>query len=446
MSTMNFWAESLATAFLAGPWELDALVDRAGKALGKRWRWIRPLARRVLQAFPTGTFPRRQHLADFIQADAGFQRAWQAHDLAEHELDVAAILHSAMSAARVPYKWSVPQVDTSGALAEWLAIAPNELDWFADWQSREQTLSAGPLRHYHYRRVPKRSGADRVIEIPKPRLKALQRKILHEILDLLPVHDAAHGFRRGRSIKTLVEPHVGQTVVLKMDLKDFFPTISRARVFALFRLVGYPEAVARLLAGLCCNSVPADLWESAPVGDELRPQSRTFWRTRELYRRPHLPQGAPTSPALANLCAYRLDCRLAGLAHHCDAHYTRYADDLVFSGGAELARSAKRFHAFVGSIVLEEGFELHYLKTRIMRQAVRQRVVGVVVNEHPNVARDDYDELKATLYNCVQHGLSSQSRSGQEDFRAHLAGRIAHVTMLNPARGEKLRKLFEKID
>jgi len=230
------------------------------------------------------------------------------------------------------YQWPVPRLETPTTLADWLAIAPNELEWFADLQSRERNVPAGPLRHYHYRRQRKRSGADRVIEVPKPRLMALQRRILREILEQMPVHDAAHGFRRGRSIKTVVEPHLGQTVVLKMDLKDFFPTISRARVSALFCRAGYPERVARLLAGLCCNSVPADIWEPASDDDEIQPVSRTFWRTPELYRRPHLPQGAPSSPALANLSAYRLDCRLAALAHHCSAtlHALRRRPDLFW--------------------------------------------------------------------------------------------------------------------
>src|SRR5262249_20261640 len=100
--------------------------------------------------------------------------------------------------------------------------------------------------------------------MPKARLKMLQRRILHEILDAIPPHAAAHAYRRGRSLATYVRPHAGQEIVLRLDLRDFFPSTRVARVQALFRTAGYPEAVARLLAGFCTNVVPAEVWESAP--------------------------------------------------------------------------------------------------------------------------------------------------------------------------------------
>ena len=163
------------------------------------------------------------------------------------------------------------------------------------------------------------------------------------------------------------------------------------------------------------------------------------WRAR------HLPQGAPTSPALANLVAYRLDVRLHALAQKLGATYTRYADDLAFSGDQRLERAAKRLQVLVGVIAAEEGFELHFRKSRFMRQGVRQQLAGVVVNVRPNLKRKAYDELKATLYNCARQGPESQNRAGHADFRRHLAGRIAYVKMLHPERGAKLQALFERI-
>src|SRR5262249_19106432 len=149
-----------------------------------------------------------------------------------------------------------------------------------------------------------------------------------------------------------------------------------------------------------------------------------------LYRRPHLPQGAPTSPALANLAAYRLDARLAGLAESVDAQYTRYADDLVFSGGATFARTIGRFPVHVAAVALEEGFAVQHRKTRVMRQGVRQRAAGVVLNRRINLPRADYDQIKAILCNCLRHGPQGQNRAGVDDFRAHLSGRIAHAVRL----------------
>jgi RNA-directed DNA polymerase len=266
--------------------------------------------------------------------------------------------------------------------------------------------------------------------------------LLHEILDAIPPHAAAHGFCAGRSVRTHVAPHVARPMVLTLDLAEFFPTITAARVVALFLTAGYPEPVARRLAGLCTNAVPADVWN-----DPACPfQGPERWHARRLYGQPHLPQGAPSSPALANLAAYRLDVRLSALAAAMGADYSRYADDLAFSGGPELARAVRRLIVQVGAIALEEGFRVNHRKTRVMRRGVRQRITGVVVNAHPNVAREVYDTLKAILHNCVRHGPAGQNRAGHSDFRAHLAGRIAHLAMLNPSRGSRLWATFEQID
>jgi hypothetical protein len=166
---------------------------------------------------------------------------------------------------------------------------------------------------------------------------------------------------------------------------------------------------------------------------------------RQLYAWPHLPQGAPTSPALANICAYRVDCRLTWLAEASRAVYTRYADDLAFSGGPEFERGAERFASRVAAILMEEGFSVHHRKTRIMRQGVRQYLAGIVVNEHVNVIRRDFDALKAILTNCARHGWESQNRNGRADFKAHLAGRVSFVEMVNAKRGARLRQLLDQV-
>jgi hypothetical protein len=227
-----------------------------------------------------------------------------------------------------------------------------------------------------------------------------------------------------------------------MDLRDFFPSISCTQIQAFFRTAGYPEAVADLLGGLCTSATPAEVWRQQPL--DVPPEE---WRaSRKLYGRRHLPQGAPTSPALANLCAYRVDCRLAGLAEAAGASYTRYGDDLAFSGGEQFERGVERFAAHVAAIVDEEGFEVHHRKTRIMRQGVRQHLAGLVANSRVNVIRADFDLLKATLTNCARLGPEGQNRDAHLDFRAHLAGRLGFVEMINPARGKRLREIFERIN
>jgi hypothetical protein len=340
-----------------------------------------------------------------------------------------------------PSPWQVPAFATTAALADWLGLTPPELDWFADRHGFEANVSPGPLRHYIYHWLAGRSGKLRLLEKPKQRLKAIQRRLLHALLDRIPPHDAAHGFRPGRSLLTYVAPHCCRRIVLRFDLRDFFPSVPRSRVHALFRTAGYPLDVARVLADVCTNVVPQDVLNGSP----RTATDPNDWAKRQRFRSPHLPQGAPTSPALANLCAYRLDCRLAALAHSVGACYTRYADDLAFSGDDDLERDARRFQVLVCRIALEEGFEVNTRKSRFMRPGVRQQLAGVVVNAQPNIRRDDYDRLKAILCNCVRHGPASQNRDGHADFRAHLAGRIAHVAQLNPRRGEWLRTLFDRI-
>ncbi|TVP97851.1 MAG: RNA-directed DNA polymerase [Planctomycetaceae bacterium] len=429
----------LAAACLAGNLEVDEVVDRWGRAMGKRWRWLRPLARRVLAEFAGDARARESAVARFIASDRGFRRAALTHDLR-----VAEVLHASgpgMSPVRAAEVWQLPPLRTAGELAQWLGIDTRQLDWFADRRSFGSKRHQGPLRHYHYRTVAKRFGQVRLIESPKPRLKQIQRRILAGILDLIPTHPAVHGFRRGRSIMTFAQPHVGQRIVVRIDLQDFFPTVGRAWVQALFRTVGYPEVVADVLAGVCTHATPADAWESV----DSEHFGRQPDRIHRLYSRPHLPQGAPTSPALANLCAYRLDCRLAGLARSAGASYTRYADDLAFSGQADFVRVAPRFCLHVGATAMEEGFSVHHRKTRRMRQGVRQHLAGLVVNERLNVRRKDFDLLKATLTNCIRSGPQSQNRGNQSNFRAHLAGRLSFVELVNPEKGRRLRELFDRI-
>jgi hypothetical protein len=297
------------------------------------------------------------------------------------------------------------------------------------------------LHHYRHRILAKPFGAVRLIESPKPRLKSMQRRILHEILGVVAPHEAAHGFRKGRSIATFVAPHVGRAIVARMDLSDFFPCITRARVAAVYRAIGYPEKVAELLAGLCTSVTSSSVWDRSDVPltfDQVR-------RVRWLYAVPHLPQGSPTSPALANLCAYRLDCRLSGVARAANARYTRYADDLAFSGDSDFARRAKRFMVHVAATAAEEGFKVHHRKTRLMRDGVRQHLAGVVVNRRINIRRAEFDRLKAILVNSCRFGPADQNRQAHPDFRAHLSGRVAFVEQVHRERGLRLRRLFNAI-
>ena len=418
-------------------------MARLSKTLGRNWRWTRPLAQRYLKQFGIEKRPRRRDVIAFLRKDEGLRRAKVKY---RDAIRIAEWLHesNSMRPVAAASSWKIPSIESVGALADWLHLDASDLEWFADLKrltSRRRSSEAAVLNHYHYRVLAKESGCIRLIEAPKTTLKKLQRQVLEQILEPIPTHDAAHGFLKGRSIKTFAVPHVGQRVVLRMDLKDFFPSITGVRVQAFFRIAGYPESVADLLGGICTNAVPRSLWST--LGKGLNPEHMAA--VRALYAWPHLPQGAPTSPALANLCAYRVDCRLNGLAQAAGGAYTRYADDLAFSGDREFERCVERFAIHAAAILLEEGFTVHHRKTRIMRQGVRQLLAGMAINERPNVLRADFDRLKAILTNCVRNGAESQNREAHPSFRMHLAGRVSFVEMVNPARGARLRRIFDQI-
>ena len=440
MANRKLLLSALAAAFLAGDADADMIAERASLALGRRWRWLRPLAQRYIEEFPAQARPRRREVIEFLSRDRGFQRAWTRH-AAELRIVAwpSAVLHMQPVAAAA--RWQIPRLESVRELAEWLRLCESELEWFADLKGIAARSREVRLRHYWYRVLRKESGGVRLIEAPKIHLKQLQRRILEEILEPIPVHPAVHGFVKLRSIKTFAAPHVGRRVVLRMDLKDFFPSFGRWRVQAFYRTAGYPEPVADLLGGLCTSATPRDVWKDAEFtmsGDEI-------FSARQLYGRPHLPQGSPSSPALANLCAYRMDRRLSGLARAAEANYTRYADDLVFSGDTTFEQAVERFAAYAAAIATEEGFSVHHRKTRIMRQGVRQHLAGVVTNERLNVPRADFDRLKAILINCVNLGPETQNRESHSAFRTHLEGKVAYVESINPQKGARLRKIFEKI-
>jgi hypothetical protein len=341
-------------------------------------------------------------------------------------------------------RWPVPEIASVGALAGFLELSVEHLAWLADARGWERTVTDERLRNYLYSAVPRRGGPPRLIERPKFRLKSLQRRLLHEILDWIPAHDAAHGFTRGRSAVTNAGAHTCRLVIVRLDLEDFFASITARRVYGIFRTAGYPESVAYTLTALCSNVVPPAVAQRLSRGPEPELIGPRFRLQRRLAT-PHLPQGAPTSPALANLAAFGLDRRLTGLARALGATYTRYADDITLSGDNRLLRTANPLRQTIAQIARDEGFAVNDRKSTLATRAGRQQVCGVVVNQRTNLARRDYDTLKATIHNAARHGPAGQNRTGVPDLRAHLMGRIAWVEQLHPERAAKLRREFAQI-
>ncbi|MFV5216053.1 reverse transcriptase family protein [Azonexus caeni] len=443
---MRAVASGLVHAFLAGDSDPASLRERGRHALGENPRWLPSLVLHLRQEFGA-PFTAHQHdaLLEAVLAYRHFRQAFLPWCI-RPRIRAHFAFHPPMGEPPAALTGlAVPALATPGELADWLGLLPNELAWFCgNWQV---SPSQSKLDHYRYRWLRKTSGGARLIEAPKETLRAIQRRILHGILDKVPVHAAATGCVRGLSVVDNARRHAASPLLLKMDLRDFFASIPAGRVFALFRTLGYPAASAHCLTQLCTHATPMRVLRQLPQDEYASPEARRqaqAWARRFATR--HLPQGAPTSPALANLCAYRLDLRLAGLARECHAAYSRYVDDLAFSLPRPDAARARRIQFLVEEIIIQEGFAPNWRKTRRCPASQAQMLTGLLINRHPNLPRAEYDRLKAILTNCRRHGPGGQNRDQHPDFRAYLQGRLAWLRQVNPGKGEKLLALFGQID
>jgi hypothetical protein len=443
-------AVALAQAFLAGEKSPAALRERGTRVLGRSWPWLIPLTLHLhFQLAAENAWHPGLHdkIVALILAFSPFLAAFES----PNEIPQVRAYYAYHPPMGLPpaalSEIKLPALATPGDLADWLGISPAELDWFANVAGWDSGASAPKLAHYHARWVAKANGGLRLIEAPKAELRAIQRRILRGILDRVPVHPAAHGCVRGCSVASNAALHVGSPLLLKLDLRDFFSRIPAARIHAMFHTLGYPRKTARYLTGLTTHHTPAWVLRSLPQVEYPAPEERQRQRAwARQFMAPHLPQGAPTSPALANLCAYRLDVRLSGAARECRARYSRYVDDLAFSCDDHNPARSRRILSMIQDIILEEGFSPNWRKTRIMPASTSQRLTGLVVNQYPNLPRQDYDILKAILTNCRRHGPASQNRLHLPDFRAHLLGRIGWFHHLRPERGARLLELFARIN
>lgn len=276
----------------------------------------------------------------------------------------------------------------------------------------EGFLSTASLRPgYFYRsfEISKRSGAKRIINAPYHSLLECHRWINNHILTRLPVHGAARGYVRKKSIVDHALPHVGSKEVLTVDLQDFFPSINFARVLAIFLDIGYTRDVSITLARLCCL-------EDA------------------------LPQGAPTSPNLSNIVCRRMDFRLSRMCQKLGVSYTRYADDLCFSAD----RIPTSLLQSLNSIILGEGFEINQNKTRMHSgKSNRKMVTGLnVAHSEIRLPKDFKRAISLELYHIESHGLLShlaKRKITDPAYLAKLLGRIGYWLQIETGNSEAIR-------
>lgn len=313
----------------------------------------------------------------------------------------------------------LPQLTTFTDLSTALNLEPQQLQWLV-YERGDATVD-----HYIRFTIPKRSGGDRLISRPRPYLQKAQQWINDTILRKQTLHPAAMAFRTGVSIVDNARLHVGTQIVVRLDLKDFFPSVTFPRVRGLFESVGYNPGMATVLSLLCTDSprvmVTIDGQSHVvPVGERS------------------LPQGACTSPLLANLVVRSLDRRVQGYAVKADWVYSRYADDLVFST-CEDSASPHRLIRGITAVIADEGFVVNEEKTCVMRGPNRQTVTGLLVNDEVRLTRRDLRRIRAFLHRCSTASLEVVSEEIGKDADAVARGYLGYIQMVSPATAQRLR-------
>lgn len=266
-------------------------------------------------------------------------------------------------------------------------------------------------KFYRTLEIPKKSGGIREINAPKDEIKIVQRWILDNILYKLKVSDHAHGFVPERTMYTNAIAHVNKNYVLGIDLKDFFPSIKSKSVKRIFKSVGYTSRIAKDFANICTYL------------DKL-------------------PQGAPTSPTLANLVSLNLDRAISKYCTQRNLEYTRYADDITISGSKRMSRHKNN----IIKIIEKNGFNVNYEKVRVISKGSKQKVTGVIVNDKISIGRQKKKTLRAIVHNILVKGPVSQNKDNDPFFRERIFGYLAFAKAIEPEFATPLIKSLKEVD
>ncbi|MGG7145705.1 retron St85 family RNA-directed DNA polymerase [Clostridium butyricum] len=266
----------------------------------------------------------------------------------------------------------------------------------------EYILAASNSSANFYRKfeIPKKNGDMRKISEPLPSLKEIQYWILNEILNKIKVSKYAKAYIKGRSIKENARFHRNQKVVATLDIKDYFPSISVFKIIEVFEDIGYSKSVSVMLANLCClnNS---------------------------------LPQGAPTSAALSNIVMKDIDDLIVKYTNLHKIRYTRYADDLTFSGDFNFEELLR----YVKKLFKKNGFKINSKKTRRFYRDQRQIVTGIVTNEKLQAPKEIRRNLRRDMYYIQKYGLNSHLEkvgNTKNNYLYHLLGIVNFILFVNP--------------
>lgn len=351
-----------------------------------------------------------------------------------------AVIEAALAQSDPPELNGAPSILTLGHLARRMDETRKYL---------RAVIASESGSHYRDYTIRKRSGGGRRIAVPEPRLMAIQRWIAREILKPQPVHSNSFAYARDSSIFRCAGRHVGAGWLLKLDIHDFFESIPERSVYRVFREIGYQKLVSFELARLCTRP-----WVSPPperLAERRIPGSRH--RGIEFYRREftgYLPQGAPTSPMLSNLTCRRLDVRLSAFAQSEGLIYTRYSDDLTFSGPP---RSFDRAHAMamvseVRTILLSQRFRLHESKISIVPPGGRKIVLGLLVDrDRPRLSPEIRSRLADHVRGIELFGIAKHAQVRKFDATTgmiqHIGGLLRFAGHVEPEFADPLRIRFD---
>lgn len=319
-------------------------------------------------------------------------------------------------------RWSgLPVLNSHAEIAAAMALEPRVLTWLCFHRG------ASLVDHYTRFQIPKKRGGMRNVSSPKPTLRIAQSYVQNEILSKVPIHGAASAFFPGASVVQNAAKHAEKAVVIRIDLKDFFPSIGFKRVKNCFQNLGYSEGVSTVFALVCTEAPRVEL-------------SLDGQRYHVAVSDRVLPQGACTSPALTNILCRRLDARLENLAKSLGFAYSRYADDLVFSS-ENCDADVKKMIGLTRKIVAEERFEVNDEKTNVMRPNQKQVVTGLVVNagKTPRVSRDELRRFRAFLHQTGEIGEAAMSEKLGKSARGYATGMLAWIAMSDAEKAAKLR-------
>jgi RNA-directed DNA polymerase len=320
-------------------------------------------------------------------------------------------------------KNNLPVFNSEAELVTAMGIEMKELQFLAF----NRTVST--VSHYKKFLIAKKSGGMRLISAPMPRLKKAQYWILENILNKVPLHQAVNGFVVNRSIVTNALPHIGKDLVVNIDVKDFFPSIHYKRVKGLLQKLGYAEKIATILSLVCTEAVT----------EQVAVDHKNYFVQKGQRV---LPQGAPTSPAITNILCHKLDHRLQGLANKIQCSYTRYADDITFSGMGDL--NAQQIVWRIKKILQDEGFTVHPDKIRIMRKGTQQEVTGIVVNNQLSVNRKKLRQFRSLLHH-LQNKPSHPIKWGNTNTANSVLGYANFIKMVNPGKATVFQSVIGKL-